>query len=255
MNIRTKDTGNLTNSSIAPKRTYFRKHRLLFMAAVLFTLACTVLYYRGLGGSSVAARIAEATPLEWTDLVPPAEPMPDPLAELPMNVRFDLGYIGKVQADATAHLISRDGAEYRNAMMLLEQHRSNGIDVDRLLGVVTGLDREITKRGEALNSSLNGEIVRLPGYVLPLEMNTDGVTEFLLVPFVGACIHVPPPPPNQIVLAQLESAYQVKELYDPVIITGKLSAQPASSEVYLVDGQAQIPMGYSMQVMHVEPVQ
>jgi len=86
-------------------------------------------------------------------------------------------------------------------------------------------------------------------------MSTDGVTEFLLVPFVGACIHVPPPPPNQVVLAQLESAYQVKELFDPVLITGHLRAKPTSSELYLVDGQAQVPMGYSMQVVHVEPLE
>jgi len=88
-----------------------------------------------------------------------------------------------------------------------------------------------------------------------LETQERGVTEFLLVPFVGACIHVPPPPPNQIVLAQLETAYEVKDLYDPVLITGQLTAQASSSELYLVDGQAQIPMGYSMKVSHVEPIE
>lgn len=86
-------------------------------------------------------------------------------------------------------------------------------------------------------------------------MAEGGVTEFLLVPFVGACIHVPPPPRNQIVLAQLDSAYEVKDLYDPVLITGHLTAKPASTELYLVDGQAHVPMGYSMQVMHVEPME
>jgi uncharacterized protein len=47
--------------------------------------------------------------------------------------------------------------------------------------------------------ALDGAAVRLPGYVVPLEQTKDGLTEFLLVPYYGACIHTPPPPANQIV--------------------------------------------------------
>src|SRR5690606_41234775 len=48
--------------------------------------------------------------------------------------------------------------------------------------------------------SLNGKKIRIPGYVVQLEGDADKVTQFLLVPYFGACIHVPPPPPNQIIL-------------------------------------------------------
>lgn len=48
--------------------------------------------------------------------------------------------------------------------------------------------------------SLNGTRVKLPGYLVPLEETAAGQTEFLLVPYFGACIHTPPPPANQIVL-------------------------------------------------------
>jgi hypothetical protein len=48
--------------------------------------------------------------------------------------------------------------------------------------------------------SLDGTRVKLPGYLVPLEENAAGHTEFLLVPYFGACIHTPPPPANQIVL-------------------------------------------------------
>ena len=48
---------------------------------------------------------------------------------------------------------------------------------------------------------MNGQAVRIPGFIVPLEFNDDeDVTQFFLVPFFGACIHVPPPPPNQIIL-------------------------------------------------------
>ncbi|MDA9351851.1 DUF3299 domain-containing protein, partial [Ascidiaceihabitans sp.] len=48
-----------------------------------------------------------------------------------------------------------------------------------------------------VRTDLNGQIVRLPGFIVPIEYSGTGVTAFILVPFVGACVHVPPPPPNQ----------------------------------------------------------
>jgi len=197
----------------------------------------------------------QATELEWQDLLPPVQPLADALANTPINVRYDLGFISKVITDADNGLITRDGPEYRNAMDLLDRHRAAGVPVDRLLAAVGERDRAIQQRGEQVNKALDGKLVRMPGYALPLDFEGRGVTEFLLVPYVGACIHVPPPPPNQIVLAQLENAYVVEDLYEPVWITGRLSAQAASTELYLVDGQAQVPMGYSMRVTDVEPME
>lgn len=228
---------------------------------IILALFCTLLMaafaMQHKRGNELPAEYADVKQLEWNDLIPPTKPLADELSDTPMNVRYDLGFIAKVMADADANVISRDGPEYRNAIGLLEKHRSDGLDVDRLLAAVSGRDQEIAKRGEDVNTSLDGNLVRLPGYALPLQTMERGVTEFLLVPFVGACIHVPPPPPNQVVLAQLESAYKLNDLYDPVLITGLLKAQPSSTstELYLVDGQAQVPMGYSMQVVHVEPIE
>lgn len=48
-------------------------------------------------------------------------------------------------------------------------------------------------------SALDGALVKMPGYVVPLEQTKEGLKEFLLVPYFGACIHTPPPPANQIV--------------------------------------------------------
>lgn len=55
--------------------------------------------------------------------------------------------------------------------------------------------------------------------------------EFLLVPYFGACIHVPPPPSNQIVHATSELGVRVDELYQPYWIEGPLKVEPASSEL------------------------
>ena len=58
-----------------------------------------------------------------------------------------------------------------------------------------------------LNMALDGVTVRLPGYIIPVDLGADGVTSFVLVPYVGACIHVPPPPANQLVFVTTEKPW------------------------------------------------
>jgi hypothetical protein len=200
------------------------------------------------------ARGGEVRELDWSDLLPPLPPLVDVFANAPISIRYDLGFVAKVIADAESGIIDRNGPEFRNAMQVLERQRATGVDVDTLIDAVAMRDREIQRRAELVNRALDGEQVKMPGYALPLEFDGRGVTEFLLVPYVGACIHVPPPPPNQIVFARLQSPYQPRDLYDPVWIIGRLSAQPASTELFLVDGQAEVPMGYSMEVTDVVPM-
>ena len=80
--------------------------------------------------------------------------------------------------------------------------------------------------------ALNGKYVKLPGYIVPLESDAGGLlTEFLLVPYFGACIHVPPPPSNQIVYVKLQKPYELKSMGDPVWITGTLATQLWTSDV------------------------
>lgn len=73
-------------------------------------------------------------------------------------------------------------------------------------------------------AELDGKTVRIDGYVVPLDFDATKVREFLLVPFVGACIHVPPPPANQIIYVKLDKGFEVAGSFDPVTVTGKLSA-------------------------------
>jgi uncharacterized protein len=97
----------------------------------------------------------------------------------------------------------------------------------------------------AVVASLDGKRVQIGGYVVPLDFDATRVKEFLLVPFVGACIHVPPPPPNQIVYVKAESGIDVKGTFDPVWVTGTLTVTPAFT------GLAEA--GYSLDAEKVEP--
>jgi hypothetical protein len=81
-----------------------------------------------------------------------------------------------------------------------------------------------------VNSALNLKVVKLPGFVVPLDVTGDGmVRELFLVPYVGACIHVPPPPPNQIVFVKLTAAIHLPSISDAVWVTGTLRAQLKNS--------------------------
>lgn len=82
-----------------------------------------------------------------------------------------------------------------------------------------------------LNSALDGESVKLPGYIIPLDIGSDGVTSFVLVPYVGACIHVPPPPPNQLVFVTTDTPWPSDNLWDAVWVSGRLSARLQSTEI------------------------
>lgn len=77
----------------------------------------------------------------------------------------------------------------------------------------------------AIKTELNGQTVKIGGYVVPLDFSATKITEFLLVPFVGACIHVPPPPANQIIYVKAKDGFQIAGDFDPVYVTGKLSAK------------------------------
>ncbi|MGO1245967.1 MAG: DUF3299 domain-containing protein [Oceanisphaera sp.] len=93
--------------------------------------------------------------------------------------------------------------------------------------------------------SLNGQQVRLPGFVVPLEGDSHEITAFLLVPYFGACIHVPPPPTNQIVYVEYPAGAQVDDLWDAVWVTGTLHTTAASHDMgntaYSLTGTSVIP--------------
>ncbi len=74
-----------------------------------------------------------------------------------------------------------------------------------------------------VNPALVGQQVRIPGFVVPLEDTKDGIKEFLLVPYFGACVHSPPPPSNQIIHVLPKTPAKGFRSMDAVWITGTLS--------------------------------
>ncbi|WP_018984416.1 DUF3299 domain-containing protein [Salinimonas chungwhensis] len=91
----------------------------------------------------------------------------------------------------------------------------------------------------------DGKRVKIPGFVVPLEGTAELTTEFLLVPYFGACIHVPPPPSNQIVYVKFEEGVAIDDLYDAIWVTGTLSTAGWKGDIasvgYRLTGESVAP--------------
>ena len=133
-----------------------------------------------------------------------------------------------------------------------------GLDLDKLEDSDPRAKDALIAVGEAWKSApiipaLNGQRVRIAGFVVPLDINKDKVKEFLLVPYFGACIHVPPPPSNQAIHAinatnnHLQQNKILKEaalIQGPVTIIGKMQTMLSNTTL----GSA----GYRIQVEAIE---
>lgn len=98
-------------------------------------------------------------------------------------------------------------------------------------------------RTYSVNKELDGKRIKIPGFIVPLDIGKDGrVTEFFLVPYFGACIHVPPPPPNQIVYVTMPKGIELESIYEAYWITGALhienKATRLGSAAYRLDADA-----------------
>ncbi len=87
-------------------------------------------------------------------------------------------------------------------------------------------------RAAPIVPELNGEYIKIAGFIVPLEFDFEKGTfnEFLLAPYFGACIHVPPPPSNQIVYVKSDKPLKQQWLDDAAWITGTLTTDSVDSE-------------------------
>lgn len=93
----------------------------------------------------------------------------------------------------------------------------------------------------------NGLVVSLPGFIVPIDYSGTGVTAFILVPYVGACVHVPPPPANQLVFVTTSTPYESSGLFEAVTVTGMFGT--ASTSTQLAD------ISYALSADNIAPYQ
>ncbi len=146
---------------------------------------------------------AEPRELEWEDLMPPGEEEKldqmylDYFAELERQTRASIG---------GAQSLFDFGGGMAGGIM-----EGSALDQMVQLGTFNTVDE------------LDGQEVRIPGYIVPFDFSADDTyQEFLLAPYFGACIHSPPPPPNQIVYVKSDKPIKIEDIWPAVWIEGTL---------------------------------
>lgn len=100
-------------------------------------------------------------------------------------------------------------------------------------------------QASGVRTDWNGKVVRIPGFIVPVDYKGTGITAFILVPYVGACVHVPPPPANQLVFVTTSEPYESKGLFEPVNVTGMFGTASTSTQLAEV--------GYALSADRIEP--
>ena len=80
-----------------------------------------------------------------------------------------------------------------------------------------------------LNDALDGAYIRMPGFIIPFDIGAEGVRDFMLVPYVGACIHTPPPPANQIIYVTTSPGLAADRIYEAWEVEGVLRTAAVDS--------------------------
>ncbi len=167
--------------------------------------------------AQASEQTAQATPdqtpeiLSWEDLMPAGE--------------------DEVLADLYAAFFDKQEAKFQNQISLLD---ASAEQADLLSRIDEGSEEDTMEQIGTYNvvEDLNGKQVRLPGYVVPLDFSLSSEYDaFLLVPYFGACLHTPPPPPNQIVFVTSEQMAKVENINDPVWVEGRMKTGRFGSEL------------------------
>ncbi|MBA3582076.1 MAG: DUF3299 domain-containing protein [Gammaproteobacteria bacterium] len=79
--------------------------------------------------------------------------------------------------------------------------------------------------------TMHGQYIKIAGFIVPIEMDEKHIYEFFLVPYFGACIHVPPPPPNQIIYVRYPQGLTAAEIIDPFWVVGTLQIEKVAKGI------------------------
>ena len=187
---------------------------LYFLVVALATFSSTIFAQ---SGDSISAEETQFQTVEWADLIPPE------VLEILLNPP---AYISEIEDGSPEDQIT---SQISNATLEEEE--------DVYQRALASTD---------VNTELDGQSVRIPGFVVPLEFDeAQTISQFFLVPYFGACLHMPPPPPNQIILVDAPAGVQMAALYEPFWIEGQISTTVSENDM--------AKSAYAMQLHRLTP--
>ena len=186
----------------------------------------------------------ETIQIGWQDLKGKVAPYYDPFRELTQQQIYNLSIYGRVlelQKEMPNRVTDKmvQMREEAKAKLMADK-----IDIDGLFAQREIIVAKRRKAAMATNSLLKNREIQIAGYLLALEFDQGLVTEFLLVPTVGACSHKPVPAANQLILVKSKQPFDAGSPYLPIRVTGTLQTNQQDKQLNLVDGNKQVQMAY-----------
>ena len=173
-------------------------------------ILCSLLLFINLSAHSSPSKIET---IQWVDLIPQADldallNPPQAIANIPDGAPED------VLGDSLAESVQRAIGASQAPLSPEEQAYYSALESTNI------------------KAEYNQKNVRIPGFIVPVEYDEKQViTAFFLVPYFGACIHVPPPPPNQIIYVKYPKGLTLEALYDPFWVEGLLQTEIIENEL------------------------
>lgn len=199
----------------------------------------------------LAATQASAEPeaIRFSDLADPlAIVFDDPYRDMGPHLLNELKLL--VELDQK---LSQDNLDKAERAKLMERRSAakdmleiNGQNVDMLLSKRWEIAKKRKTALMATNPTLDKVKVMLSGYLIPAPQAADGTYYGYLVPVVGMCSHLPPPPPNKLVRVKLLDDPKDQSLYVPVRVTGILRTERSDATIFILDGEARMLSSWTL---------
>ena len=193
---------------------------------------------------------AEPEAIEFPDLADPfAFAFEDPYEAMGVDMLNELKVLVQLDQKLSGSDLDEQTRPRLEARRTAAQEKleANGHNVDVLLEQRWDVARKRQTARMATNPIFDGVEVSISGYIIPGPQAADGSGFGYLVPQVGMCSHLPPPPPNQLVRVRLRADQQVGSLYTPVRVSGLLRAEPGDETIFILDGEARMLSGWTLE--------
>lgn len=205
---------------------------------VLFGLLC------------ITASAVSSEKLDWAQLLPAPKMDSTALPTLTEQQKSWMKMVLALRAKRESQALTKPEVEKLQSDS--EKLREQGIEASDYFKRLMAVVRERNDRGSQPIKGLNKEDIEINGFLIPLEFEGMVGVKFLLVPTAGACIHTPPPPPNQMAIVDFKEGFSLASLYTPVTVTGHLQTGNTSAEVGLSDGSIDVTIGYELDAESIE---
>jgi hypothetical protein len=198
------------------------------------------------------AQAEEPLSVKWEDLAP-AKQFEDPYEKLSQQQLQELGYLVRIRRLIAARKIPGDGIDAEQAMRIERKLQADGVDVFWLISLRDQVRRMRESQAKSVQSHLEGKVVRLAGFIVPVEKQGNLVTKFLLTKDFDPCTHATASPaPNQTVLVRSDEGVVSEGRLIAVCVTGRMVSEATQWVVPRKDRPMRFTAAYAITPDEIE---